>query len=313
MIGNALRQYAASIGFSEHKGIVYGTIDGYAVTLAQGGLTDALFGSPSGAYNIWINVSFRQPEDYRRLMTRIQENGKAYRVLDQFHYPHGIRVNLGGSFEAFRRFIAWLMPLLPEYAGRISKCPICGQLLKETDNTSYARLLGMAVPAHIPCIGQAILNRAAAAKEDKQIGRGLLGAALGGLLGSLPWIISYLSGFFVWIFGLIIGIGASLGYQLAGGKPCPAKYALVLFCTVFFALFSFAVCTMASVAIDIAAGELQGNLWGNVTALFRDEHFLNGGLQSGIIGLICALAGCAYLIGEARQELLGRNNGLRLP
>ena len=314
MVRDALRQYARSIGFSEWKGIAYGDIDGYTVTLAQGGATDVFTGRSSGAYNIWVNVYFPRDENYVKLMTRIKDVRRTYSVLDQYRYPHGIRINLGGSLTKFRAFIAWLMPLIAEYDGQtISKCPLCGQAYTAQDERVYARLQGMAVPAHPPCIDQAAINREIEAQEDKQVGRGALGAVLGAFLGSLPWIISYLAGFFIWVFGFMIGIGATIGYKQAGGKPCGKKYGIILLCVVFFSAFSFFASIISAVAIDIFAGDLQGGLWGNVTALLRDEAFFSREMQRAMIGFICSLAGCVHLIGEIRQEFSSREMIVRLP
>ena len=288
-------------------------MDGYAVTLAQGSLTDVLSGNPGGAYNIWINVCFPQHGAYTNLMAHIKDNGKVYGVLDQFRYPYGIRINLGGSFMKFRAFIAWLMPVIAEFGGeRVTKCAICGRRFDEYEEKAFARLQGMAVPAHIHCIDQVVIDQAETDKEDKKIGHGTLGAILGGLLGCIPWIFSYVFGFFIWVFGLIIGLGVSFGYKLAGGRPCRMKYMVILLATVFYVVFCFTVCIVVSVATDISADDLQGGLFENIRLRVQSEYFIKSDLGNGIIGLICALAGCVYLIEEIRREIPGKRKDIRL-
>lgn len=72
--------------------------------------------------------------------------------------------------------------------------------------------------------------------EEKQLGKGIIGAILGSMVGSIVWAVAYYMGWFFAVIGMLIGIGAKKGYELLGGKKCKAKVVVILIATVFGAI-----------------------------------------------------------------------------
>ena len=122
MIGSGLKKYAEENGLKVAKGVGYGSLQGFAVTLSEGsGYKQAVFvtkfsaDSESDALIEKLNAA------------NIQRN---YRVQNLSITPETVQVvftDNPGTMKKIREFMDWFLPLLQEHgASQYNVCPECG-------------------------------------------------------------------------------------------------------------------------------------------------------------------------------------------
>ena len=148
------------------------------------------------------------------------------------------------------------------------------------------------------------INERAAVEKQKSLSDnyilGFVGALLGGLVGSIPWIIATSLGWVVVVLGYVIAIGASFGYDLMKVKLSMAKFWCVII-SVIFAVFAGQV--IGDIIAILTAPELKGLSSEMIKYYF--DHFgemlsLNAGNL--FLGLVFAGIGSISVLVEINKE-----------
>ena len=156
-------------------------------------------------------------------------------------------------------------------------------------------------------------QESAEALLDGSILKGVLGAFLGALIGSIPWVLIYMFGYLASIGGILIGMGAVFGYKKLSGR---VGAACVVSAVVFAALMVPLACyagEAASLLKEFIAGNMEPFRMSDFGWLFRAGTSLaewrDGFRQNVLIGYVYAAIGLfGYLLG-ARHSLRLRPGG----
>ena len=226
MIGSALKKIAKSYGMTKKEGYAYGEVLGYLMTFDEG----------MGYKRIDVALALANGDDRRETISGFINESKAYyKISDYKIYDSYLEVYFFDTIGTKQRIV--------EFIGAISKklsqlsipqgktCSVCFSEKEET--IKVIKINNAAVYAHESCssnIEKAVQshNELFAAEKKNHLS-GALGALIGGLVGTIPWILVYMLGFFVGWLGFVIGLAANKGYVLFKGKNSKLKPWIIIF------------------------------------------------------------------------------------
>ena len=299
MVAKGLKDYAKENGLKVSEGVVYGVVGGYMVTLKEGyGIKEV---SVSGAIT---------DESAKRITEFLQSKdaNKNYRVANFKVMREGIVLEIADTVGTMKKIKA-LLDFLPNFLrenGVLADglCTACGNAIEATDASRVVLVNGMAHRVHEGCsaglMERANVEQARHEVEDKKLGKGIMGAAAGALLGSIIWAVIYTIGFIAAVGGFAIGALAANGYDKMGGRPCKAKMPIVLVFTVLGVAFGQYV---SYVAYAIMTGE-----FGIVDALLyqffiiQDPEFASPYFGDLAMGVAFAILGAIGVLKKASKE-----------
>lgn len=304
MLGSGLKKMAKEAGLKTDRGIAYGDYMGYAVTLWEGAGYKA------------FGVSARCTEESKILEFQEQfsneELDKRYRITDITVGTEGICVifhDNPGTMKRYREFVQWFLPQISQYGFLGSAyCPMCGLLL---DNASSWKLDLFAVHGHDRCFAARENEEKAAVEKikDEDTGNyasGFLGAALGAVLGSVPWAIVMSVGYVTAILGFVISLLAGKGYDLFHGKKGKGKIPIVAFMSIAGVLLGNVLSDVLSIGIMIGKGELFGASFSDIPmlmeGLFQNPEYVDTFLRNLGLGIFFALLGMSEIIWKMYKQ-----------
>ena len=226
MIGSALKKIAKSYGMSIKKGYAYGEVLGYLMTFDEG----------MGYKRANIALTLPDSDDRRETISGfINENKAYYKVSGYKIYDRYLEVyffDTVGTKQRIVEFIGDISKKLSQLG--ISQGKTCSVCLEEKDEPiNIIKINNAVLYAHQSCsanIEKAVQSQNDTfAAEKKNHLSGALGALIGGLIGTIPWILVYMLGFFVGWLGFVIGIAANKGYTLFKGKNSKLKPWIIIF------------------------------------------------------------------------------------
>lgn len=302
MVGKGLKDYASEKGLKVSDGVAYGVIGGYMVTLKEG-------------YNIKeIFVSGAFTDECARKVTEFlqsQDAKKEYRVANFNVLREGVVIEIldtVGTMKKIKEFLDFLPNFLRENGVLADGfCTACGNQIGPTDVSKIVLINGMVHRVHEGCAGslmeRANVEQARHETEEKNLGKGILGAVLGALLGGVVWAVAYYIGYFFAIIGALIGFLAVKGYEKLGGKVCKAKMPIILITTLLGAVFGQVAGDVAYIMI-----ECQYSLIDSIFAfiyLFQDPEnaeFVSGFCVDLAMGSLFAILGAIGVLKKTSKE-----------
>lgn len=303
MLGKGLRGLAAEHAMKVDRGIAYGNIGGYTMTLSEGMGTKTLGVSArfpdQNAKNAFVaNFADKQFKTKYRITDASQSN-IALSVV--FH-------DNTGSAKRVREFVDLLSNKLKELGAEgADHCALCHQYAP--GGNSVVKINDVVHNVHPGCAAtaerEAEETKAVQSVQQNFLGRGTLGAIVGSLLGTIPWIIAFYFGWFVGWLGLLIGAAARKGYELAGGKPCKAKLWIILVTTLLCVIVGNFIGYGVAWVVLIANGELAisySDLPLVLLDMATDGEFWLASLGDIAMGFLFAFLGIFGIIRELRAE-----------
>lgn len=308
MIGSGLKKFAEENGLKVAKGVGYGSLQGFAVTLSEGsGYKQAVFvtkfsaDSESDALIEKLNAA------------NIQRN---YRVQNLSITPETVQVvftDNPGTMKKIREFMDWFLPLLQEHgASQYNVCPECGGQIV---SGKWILINGVAFYMHDACAEKTKRSIAETEEAEKQeregsYATGAVGAFIGAALGAVVWGLVLSIGYMASLVGLLIGWLAGKGYDLLKGKQGKGKVAILIFAVIFGVLAGTVVPEMIGIAQLVDEGVIMGVTMADVPALFLALLLENGeylGAVGGnlLMGLIFAALGVIGLIKKTGDAVSG--------
>lgn len=135
---------------------------------------------------------------------------------------------------------------------------------------------------------------------EKSYAKGILGAILGGLVASLPWILAYVYGnMIIAALAIIIAIGALKGYQILNGKvdkKLPIIIAIV-------SLLCVTVSTLVIIPLLLLLKEGVGASLTNLELLYSDSEFFAALMGDYIVSILFTILGISGVIKTIKTEI----------
>ena len=140
---------------------------------------------------------------------------------------------------------------------------------------------------------------------EKSYAKGILGAILGGLVASLPWILAYVYGnMIIAALAIIIAIGALKGYQILNGKvdkKLPIIIAIV-------SLLCVTVSTLVIIPLLLLLKEGVGASLTNLELLYSDSEFFAALMGDYIVSILFTILGMSGVIKTIKTEIENSND-----
>ncbi len=306
MIGPGLKKLAAKHSMTVDSGVAYGSYYGYAATLQEG----------NGWKSIDVSCTFPDGQRMAQLQAMLDDRNlrKEFRILQLTLAPNGIHIQFHDNPGTMKKLIAfseWFFPQLESYGVTGADiCPMCGQ---PHDSASAWQLVdGVAIRLHAGCMQrlQQSEDRKAQLEAENTANQsyltGFIGALLGGLLGAIIWGAVLYMGYYASIVGIAIGLLASKGYDILGGKQKKGKLFVILLVTV----LSVVIGTLGAYEFEflrlIAAGEVPGAVYADslwmLLSLCLDPEFGPSLLMEIGMGMFYALLGAAVVLLRVHKD-----------
>ena len=268
MIGPGLQKLGQELNLKPSGGKLCGIIQGFPAALWEGvGYKAVTLGL--GSYD----KEGVKPPDPETLLTKPRTG---YRIIQYATNGPVLAVVFYDTIGTMKRIRAYLEAELPAlrnggFTGA-AKCAKCGEAMG--DETPALLMLGEnPIAVHERCAYEAqsnILQSLDEKEREERIAETELrhstplapvGAVLGGIVGSLPWILLTVWGYVASIAAVLIALCASYGYKLFGGRPGKKKLVLVIVLTILLVPVAHVAGTICQFAYQIHTGEIQ-TAWG---------------------------------------------------
>ncbi len=148
-------------------------------------------------------------------------------------------------------------------------------------------------------------NKVIKTKEEKKEVKGsyitgIIGAIIGGLIATVPWILMYVYGnMMLSALAIIIAAGEFYGYKLFKGKMTKALPAIIMVISVLIvALTTFGVIP----AILLHNNELTVSM-DTMKLLYSDSDFIDGITRDGLIAIVFTLLGASAITANIKKKL----------
>lgn len=309
MIGSGLKKLALENGLKVSHGVAYGSLQGYAATMAEG----------AGFKQILFSTQIKDGESKSAFLEAVAavDVKKEYRVIRFECVEDGIVVvfhDNPGTMAKIKGFIAWFIPLLRMYGATAANvCPVCGC---EITNGKWVLAEGVARYVHEACAEKMARDMEAdntrTHEEDTgSYGKGLLGALLGATVGAVVWAVVLLLGYLTALVGLLIGWLAEKGYTLLKGKQGKGKIAILIVAIIFGVLLGTVGAYGISLANEIAQGTVEGFTYGDIPGLLlvlvlEDAAFRSSVIGNVVMGLLFAALGAYVVVRNTGREVAGK-------
>ena len=135
---------------------------------------------------------------------------------------------------------------------------------------------------------------------EKSYAKGILGAILGGLVASLPWILAYVYGnMIIAALAIIIAIGALKGYQILNGKvdkKLPIIIAII-------SLLCVTISTLVIIPLLLLLKEGVGASLTNLELLYSDSEFFAALMGDYVVSVLFTILGMSGVIKTIKTEI----------
>lgn len=308
MIGSGLKKLAKEYGMLIDKGLAYGSLGGFAVSMSEG----------SGYKQITFATTLPDPAKRVELQDLVgrQDIRKEYRIQNLGISPKAIQVVFGdtvGTMKKIRAFLDWFLPILREAgATGVNVCPECGC---EVAGGCWKLIDGIAYHMHQPCGDKVVRDIAANEQTRKEEAAGsyvtgLVGALLGAAIGAVLWAFVLSAGYIASLVGLVMGWLAERGYTLLKGKQGKGKIVILIVAVLLGVLVGNFGAEAISLAGMIADGEMGGMAYTDIPLLItimmtENSAYLQASLSNIGMGLLFAALGIWGLLRKTNAEVSG--------
>ncbi len=129
---------------------------------------------------------------------------------------------------------------------------------------------------------------------------GILGAILGGLVASIPWILVYIYGnVMMSVLSIIIAVGVFYGYKLFGGKVTKSLPITIIIISVLIVIFT----TLVSIPVFFIHSEGVDVSFNAIKILYEDMDFLEGISSDAIIATIFTIFGSSVISANIKKKI----------
>ena len=137
----------------------------------------------------------------------------------------------------------------------------------------------------------------------------MIGAMLGGLIATLPWVLVYVYGNMMYsILAIFVAMGALFGYQLFKGeinKNLPIKIVIV-------SLLSITIATLVIIPCLLLAHEGAVVSIDNFKYLYSDSDFIGGIITDYIVSVLFTLLGISGVIKSIKNQVANNSDKIKI-
>ena len=137
----------------------------------------------------------------------------------------------------------------------------------------------------------------------------MIGAMLGGLAATLPWVLVYVYGNMMYsILAIFVAMGALFGYQLFKGeinKNLPIKIMVV-------SLLSITIATLVIIPCLLLAHEGAAVTINNFKYLYSDSDFIGGIITDYIVSVLFTLLGISGVIKSIKNQVANNSDKIKI-
>ena len=137
----------------------------------------------------------------------------------------------------------------------------------------------------------------------------MIGAMLGGLIATLPWVLVYVYGNMMFsILAIFVAMGALFGYQLFKGeinKNLPIKIVVV-------SLLSITIATLVIIPCLLLAHEGAAVAINNFKYLYSDSDFIGGIITDYIVSVLFTLLGISGVVKSIKNQVANNNGKIKI-
>ena len=134
----------------------------------------------------------------------------------------------------------------------------------------------------------------------------MIGALLGGLIATLPWVLVYVYGNMMYsILAILVAMGALYGYQLFRGEvneQLPLKILII-------SLLSISLANLVIIPCLLLAKEGLEVTISNFAYLYQSSEFVRGSIIDYIVSIVFTLLGISGVIKSIKGQVENNNDG----
>lgn len=280
-----LKKFASEKGWEIVKNSAYGEENGYLFTLIDGAGTKT-FATPLPQIS---------DEDKEKVLDYLKRSKKQLKISEYAFDNKVLLIVFKENFvstkvEVMNRMLDKLTEYLEGLGIRGKGCCI----FCEKDGAAETIYIdGIIYSAHDECYNSELNAMDEVVREyeteEKNYLFGLLGALMGGILGSVPWIlVQVFLNRIVAVLAIVIGLGALKGYGILKGRMGPLTRWIILFSTI----VSVVLAQYAGLAIELIRNDIPVS-YGNFVIAFSIPEVVDSFRANLIMSLILALLGIA--------------------
>lgn len=136
--------------------------------------------------------------------------------------------------------------------------------------------------------------------------KGILGALLGGLIASIPWILVYVYANMIYsILAVIIAMGALKGYQLFKGKV-DRKLPIII---VVVSLLSITISTLVIIPCLLISKNSGTINIANLQLLYSNSEFIKALIGDYVISVLFTILGISGIVSSIRRQIIDSEDG----
>ena len=137
----------------------------------------------------------------------------------------------------------------------------------------------------------------------------MIGALLGGLIATMPWVLVYVYGNMMYSFlAVLVAMGALFGYQLFKGeinKDLPIKIVVI-------SLLSITIATLVIIPCLLLAHEGAVVSVNNFKYLYDDSDFIKGIISDYIVSVLFTLLGISGVIKSIKKQVANNSDKIKI-
>ncbi|MEA4912684.1 MAG: hypothetical protein VB092_08775 [Oscillospiraceae bacterium] len=221
MLSAKIKKAARELGLANRYGILYGTVNGYVVSISEAGAGAELF--------VDAHTAQLSADAAASLRKALEDVAQTYGVAGLSLTKTGVRSALPKDKNAAADCTEFIYALLNQL--KIACVPgasVCSNCAKPVENGAVVKVGAHAHSCCAEC-AERIVNtrRRKKDKSKKHAFAGFFGALFAGVIGLAPWAYLNYLGYYALPALFLVPLAASFGYRIFGGRPCAAKAVIV--------------------------------------------------------------------------------------
>ncbi len=137
-------------------------------------------------------------------------------------------------------------------------------------------------------------------EQKKSIVLGIIGAIIGAMIATIPWVLMYVYGEMILsLLAILIAMGALMGYQLFKGKITKQLPIIISIIS----LIMVVVATLVVIPLLLLGKENLPMTWNNVEILYQSTEFKNALFKDLAISVAFTILGISGVIANIKKQL----------
>lgn len=137
-------------------------------------------------------------------------------------------------------------------------------------------------------------------KKQGNLALGIVGACIGGMIATIPWVLCYVyMQMILSILAILVALGAIKGYEIMGGKT--TKYTWLVIAII--SIICITIATYVAIPMLMLFNEGFGANFDSLGLLYSDQTFMGALLKDYVISFIFTLLGISGVITNLKNKV----------